>query len=295
MAWLGDGRRCHGPFLLDRRLLRLAVGLRMIENAGDSRQRVDQSGRFELTIQPPDEFRRRNGVPLPRRFSSSLPNKAEFCHGVFAARYAHTGGNLFFQGRACSSWPASRNSVASSPNLRGKHHAERQSGLIPCQRHRHRGLAGHVEHGGRRHVAAQDRRDMRQILRHRVELADAQRRRTQRRAQEDVARLEERREAARNLEGGELGGDIVGRRGLLRVVALASVNISKSFSVIARPNLCSISRTVSAVLPPTIVAMTAAGSAASTGARSSTWWPRPASRLATSRTAAAISGSMASP
>jgi hypothetical protein len=38
--------------------------------------------------------------------------------------------------------------------------------------------------------------------------------------------------------------------------------------VISRPILCSISRTVREVLPPTIVAMAAAGSPASSGARS---------------------------
>ena len=59
---------------------------------------------------------------------------------------------------------------------------------------------------------------MRQVVRHRVELADPQRRRAQRRAQEDVAALEEGRERARNLEGGELGRDVVGRGRILRVV-----------------------------------------------------------------------------
>ena len=59
---------------------------------------------------------------------------------------------------------------------------------------------------------------MRQVLRHRVEFADAQRRRAKRRTQEHVAGLEELASAARNLECGELGGDIVGRGGLLRIV-----------------------------------------------------------------------------
>ena len=110
---------------------------------------------------------------------------------------------------------------------------------------------------------------MRQIIRHCIELADTERWRAKCRAQEHVAALEEGRQRARNLEGGQLRGDVVGRGGLLRVV-LASVNISKSLSVMARPKRSSASRTFSAVLALTIVAITAAGSAASTGARSST-------------------------
>jgi hypothetical protein len=42
-----------------------------------------------------------------------LSNLWHFC----GERYAQTGGNLLFQGRSCSSCPANRKSVASSPNL----------------------------------------------------------------------------------------------------------------------------------------------------------------------------------
>src|SRR5207302_4556141 len=42
----------------------------------------------------------------------------------------------------------------------GKHHAERQSRTVPCERHRHRRLSRHIEHAGPRHVAPKDRSDV---------------------------------------------------------------------------------------------------------------------------------------
>ena len=59
---------------------------------------------------------------------------------------------------------------------------------------------------------------MRQILRHRVEFADPQRRRAKRRTQEHVAGLEERRQRPRDLERGKLRRHIVGRGRLLGVM-----------------------------------------------------------------------------
>ena len=75
---------------------------------------------------------------------------------------------------------------------------------------------------------------------------------------------EEGREAPRNLECAELGGDIVGRRGLLRIMGAGkrqNLEIARRSS--CGRSCCSASRTLSAVLAPTIVAITAAGSAAS--------------------------------
>ena len=59
------------------------------------------------------------GVPLPPGALSSVPIRLRFVKSwrFCGERYAQTGGNLFFQGRSCSSWPARRNKVASSPNL----------------------------------------------------------------------------------------------------------------------------------------------------------------------------------
>lgn len=80
-----------------------------------------------------------------------------------------------------------------------------------------KGPNGFVEHAGPRHIAAQDRQDMRRIFRHRIEFAEAQRRRAQRRAQEHVDMREKIRKAARNLEGAKLRLDIVGRGLRLRI------------------------------------------------------------------------------
>ena len=59
-----------------------------------------------------------------------------------------TPGLRSFHGRSASNCAASRNKVASSPELAREHHAERQASLVPGERDRHGGLAGHVEHGG---------------------------------------------------------------------------------------------------------------------------------------------------
>jgi hypothetical protein len=150
-----------------------------------------------------------------------------------------------------------------------EHHAKGQSGAIPGQRHRHCGLTRHIDHRGCRHRAPQDRRDMRQILCHGVEFAYSQRRQAERRAQEHIAACEKSREPTRDLEGAELRGYIVAFA-FWALWALARVSVSKSRSVMARPKRCSANRTLSAVLAATMVDITAPGSAASAGARSST-------------------------
>ena len=85
-------------------------------------------------------------------------------------------GIRLFQGRSCSSCP---------PAGQGRLIAHRAANIMPsgnpaCSRPAAptRRLAGHVEHGGRGIYGA-DRGNMRQILRHGVEFADAQRRRAQ--------------------------------------------------------------------------------------------------------------------
>ena len=198
------------------------MGFRLIEDAGDGRERM--IGRVALTQNSASRYSEWSVLKHLRHrpeisstagthFLSSASNAAEFC------RFRRKPAAIYLrQGRSCSSWAASRNNVASSPKSRREHHAERQAGRVPGQRHRHRGLAGHVEHGGCRHVTPQDRGDVRQIFRHRIEFADAQGWRAKRRTQEHVAALEETGEAARNLEGAELRGHIVGRTCLLRVV-----------------------------------------------------------------------------
>ena len=272
-----DGRMGHGDGWRGPGLCSVTAGFWVLWRSRHGREcwrsppGHDRSDRFVPRFSLRTKLRLRNGSPASARCPFLSVDKAAFCQ-----IFAFFGDPMRIPEVTCSSRAAPVRAGppagTTSPRCRTLPKTSCRAADPPCSTPaaQHRRLSGHVEHRGARHVAAQDRRDVRQVVRHGVEFADAQRRRTERRAQENVAAFEERREPARNLEGGELGGDVVGRGGLLRVVALASVRISKSFSVAARPNRCSISRTVSAVLAPTMVAITAAGSAASTGARSST-------------------------
>ena len=115
----GYGWRGHGPLLRDRGLLGFSGGLNLVENACNRRERM--VGRVALShdLGLRNEFCFRNRCPTSARCIFSVPVRPLFVKSwhFCGDRYAQTGGNLLFQGRACSSCPAKRNSVASSPNL----------------------------------------------------------------------------------------------------------------------------------------------------------------------------------
>src|SRR4030081_2366894 len=105
-----DQLRSDRP-LFSRGLFRLAMGLRLILNAGDGRERV--ISRVALTQNSTsgnDAISGKRNSAADAELHCLLSNTAEFCRV-----YAQIDGNLLFQGRSCSSWAARRNNVASSP------------------------------------------------------------------------------------------------------------------------------------------------------------------------------------
>ena len=93
---------------------------------------------------------RRTGSPSPSALLESQPSRSVSrnrpgIYVVAAGSPAHSGGRRSAQGRACSSWAATRSSTSSRPCGATSWTPDRQPVVGPVQRQRDRGVAGGVE------------------------------------------------------------------------------------------------------------------------------------------------------